>query len=182
MSLPASRRKYADRTRWVRVLERSFAVRRLEASNFSGYVTRLDIVKVLEPLYKTSVGRRLCLADAGYTWLQHFPDSERYCMTTVLNPVGEVVHFYIDVADTTGVSEENVPWWDDLYLDVLVVRGVGSEIVDEDDLEQGLAEGVVTEGDAERARAEAKRLRGLIDADDFPLLKLAPHHAGLFED
>ena len=182
MSLPASRRKYADRTRWVRVLERSFAVGRLETPAFSGYVTRLDIVKVLAPLYKTSVGRRLCLADAGYTWLQHFPDGERYCVTTVLNSDSEVVHFYIDVADKTGVSEENVPWWDDLYLDVLVVPGVGSEIVDEDDLEQGLADGVIIEEGAERARAEAKRLKGLIDADDFPLLKLAPHHAGLFEN
>ncbi len=181
MSLPESRRKYADRTRWVRVLERCFAVKRLETETFTGYVTRLDIVKVREPLFKTSVGRRLCVADAGYAWLQHFPDGERYCVTTVLNPDGEVVHFYVDVADKTGVSEENVPWWDDLYLDVLVVPGVGSEIVDEEDLEQGLAEGVVTEEDAEGARAEANRLKRLVDGDDFPLLNLAPQHADLFE-
>ena len=182
MSVPESRRKYADRTRWVRVLERSFAAKRLETPDFSGFVTRLGIVKVLEPLYVTSVGQRLCIADAGYTWLQHFPDNSRYCVTTVLNPAGEVVHFYIDIAAKTGVSEENVPWWDDVYLDVLVVPGVGSEIIDEDDLESGLADGVVQEEDAERARAEAKRLKSLIDNGEFPLLNLAPQHAALFED
>ena len=180
MSIPESRRKYADRTRWVRILERSFAVKRLETSDFSGYITRLDILKVLEPLYKTSVGQRLCIADAGYIWLQHFPDDARYCVTTVLSPEREVVHFYIDVADKTGVSEENVPWWDDLYLDVLVVPGVGSEIVDEDDLRAGLSEGVITEEDAEGARAEAERLKTLVDAEDFPLLELIPQHADLF--
>ena len=181
MSLPESRRKYADRTRWVRVLERAFKVRRLEDKRFSGYVTCLDIVKVREPLFVTSVGQRLCVADAGYTWLQHFPDSTRYCVTTVLNPGGEVVQHYLDVADKLGVSGEGIPWWDDLYLDVLVVPGVGSEIVDEDDLEQGLIEGVVTEADAARAHTEAERLKTLIDADAFPLLEFAAQHAALFE-
>lgn len=186
MSLPESRRKYADRTRWVRVLERCFAVKRLETSDFSGFVTRLDILRVREPLFVTSVGKRLCIADAGYSWLQHFPDSgfsdrARYCVTTVLNPDGEVVHFYIDVADRLGVSEEGIPWWDDLYLDVLVVPGVGSEIVDEDDLEQGLSQGVITKEDAEGARAEADRLKNLIDHGELPLLDLAPKHVELFE-
>lgn len=181
MSLPKSRRKYADRTRWVRVLERAFKVRRLEDERFSGYVTRLDIGKVREPLFATAVGRRLCVADAGYTWLQHFPDGARYCVTTVLNPDGEVVQHYIDVADKLGVSDEDIPWWDDLYLDVLVVPGVGSEIVDEDDLEQGLIEGVVTEADAAQAHSEAKRLKTLIDGNAFPLLELAAQHAALFE-
>lgn len=181
MSVSESRRKYADRTRWVRVLERSFAVKRLETADFSGFVTRLDILKVLEPLFKTSVGRRLCIADAGYTWLQHFPDGARYCVTTMLNPAGEVVQHYIDIADKTGVSEENVPWWDDVYLDVLVVPGVGSDIVDEDDLEQGLSQNVIKKEDAEGARAEAERLKNLIDKGEFPLLKLAPKHVELFE-
>lgn len=181
MSVPESRRKYADRTRWVRVLERRFAVKRLETADFSGFVTRLDILNVLEPLFVTSVGQRLCIADAGYTWLQHFPAGERYCVTTVLNPAGEVVQNYIDIADKTGVSEENVPWWDDVYLDVLVVPGMGSEIIDEDDLKSGLANGVIDEEDAERARAEAERLKNLIDKGEFPLLKLAPQHAALFE-
>ncbi|CAN5738614.1 DUF402 domain-containing protein [soil metagenome] len=181
MSVPESRRKYADRTRWVRVLERSFAVKRLETTEFNGFVTRLNLLKVLEPLFVTSVGQRLCIADAGYTWLQHFPDNSRYCVTTVLNPAGEVVHFYIDIADKTGVSDEGIPWWDDVYLDVLAVPGVGSEIIDEDDLKEGLAQGVISEEDAERARAEADRLKSLIDKGEFPLLDLAPKHVELFE-
>lgn len=177
MAALPNRRKYADRARWARVTDRRFAIRRLETPAFQGFVTRLDILGVAEPLVVHELGLRLTIADLGYVWLQHFPDGADFALTTVLEPAGAVVHWYLDVAAGVGVSEEGVPYWDDLYLDVIKVPGVGAELIDEDDLARGLADGEITEADAEAARRTAALLLEQVRRDELPLLELAASHA-----
>lgn len=181
MPLSKTRRKYADRTRWVRVVERKFTVKKLGTRAFTGYVTRLELLNVREPLCVTELGKRFTIADDGFTWLQHFPRGEAYCLTTQLNARGKVVHYYVDIANKTGVTD-GIPWWDDLYLDIIIVPGRGAKIVDEDDLERALAKGIITKSHAKRARAEAKRLKALIDQDRFKLLHLSKKHFRTFDD
>ena len=179
--LAASRRKYADRTRWMRVTKRTFTVKEVESRAFKGYVTRLEILKVKKPLYVSEFGKRFAIADNGYTWLQHFPKGERYCLSTMFTAKGKVAQWYLDIAHKTGVSDEGIPWWDDLYLDIIIVPDKGAQIVDEDDLEQALAKNKISKHMAKEARAEAKRLKALIDEYEFPLLALSEKHFKRFE-
>ena len=182
MRLAASRRKYADRTRWMRVTKRKFTVKEVKTRAFTGYITRLEILKVKKPLYVKEFGERFAIADDDYTWLQHFPKGEQFCLTTMFTDKGKVAHWYLDIAHKTGVSDVGIPWWDDLYLDIIVVPEKGAKIVDEDDLEQALAKEKISKRMAKGARAEAKRLKSLIDKEKFPLLALSEKHYKQFDE
>lgn len=172
----AARRKYADRSRWVRVARCCFAVYRLEEAEFRGYLTRLELLEVQEPLVVTELGEQRVIADAGFVWLQHFPDGGRYAVTTVFDAAGEAVHWYVDVAGEVGVTDEGVPYWTDLYLDVIALPDGRADVVDEDDVRDGLAAGDISEAEAALARAVATHVYQEVQAGTFLYLRLSREH------
>jgi predicted RNA-binding protein associated with RNAse of E/G family len=158
------RRRYASREEWARLLDRHFEVRRVDREGFHGYVTRLSIDSVSEPLIVPLDGTNYRLADAGFTWLQHVPDDSRHTLTTLLDEEGHVVQWYVDIAAATGVDERGIPWWDDLFLDVVIQPNGSIHLLDEDELEEARENGEITGDDYEAAQAEARRvLAGLRD-------------------
>lgn len=42
-------------------------------------------------------------------------------MTTVINEKGEVVQWYFDITLANALTKEGVPYFDDLFLDVVVL-------------------------------------------------------------
>jgi predicted RNA-binding protein associated with RNAse of E/G family len=167
------RRRYASREEWARLLDRHFEVRRVDREGFHGYVTRLSIGSVTEPLIVPLDGTNYRLADAGFTWLQHVPDDSRHTLTTLLDEEGHVIQWYVDIAAATGVDERGIPWWDDLFLDVVIQPNGSIHLLDEDELEEALAAGEVSAQDYELAHAEARRIMESIQQCRFSLLNEA---------
>jgi predicted RNA-binding protein associated with RNAse of E/G family len=90
-----------------------------------------------------------------------------------------VVQWYIDISRQNGLDQRSIPWWDDLYLDVVVFTSGEVMLLDEDELEQARQDGEIDQADYELARAEAERLLTAITANQFPLLQLSQTHRGL---
>ena len=170
----------AAREDWRCVTERSFEVARLEHPQFTGYVTKLGIHAITEPFCVTGFGRRFCVADAGFTWLQHFPKGTHYTMTTMVDAAGRVVHWYFDICKEHGLDEAGVPWWHDLYLDIVVLPTGEAQIFDGDELETALQRGEVTREDAALAWREANALLEKIQENRLPLLTLSLEHVKKF--
>jgi predicted RNA-binding protein associated with RNAse of E/G family len=150
------RRRTADRRDWALVTRRRFAALRVDEPGFAGHAALLLIDAMTEPLVGSISG--VCLADAGYAWLSHFPDGTRHVVTTMVDAAGAVVQWYVDVCRAHGVGADGVPWWDDLYLDVVVRPDGEALLLDEDELALALAHGYVTQEEAALAREEARRL------------------------
>jgi uncharacterized protein len=167
------RRRHTNREEWPRLLGRRFDVRRVDRPDFHGYVSRLSIESVTESLVVALNGTRYRLADAGFIWVQYVPDNGRHTLTTLLDEQGEVIQWYVDVARCTGVDERGIPWWDDLFLDVVILPDGSIHLLDEDELDEALAAGEISEGDYELARAEAERVMTAIKEDRFALLNEA---------
>ena len=130
----------------------------MDEPGFAGHVALHLIDAMAAPLVGAVSGVRL--ADAGYAWLSHFPDGARHVVTTMVDAEGDVVQWYVDVCREHGLGPDGVPWWDDLYLDV-VVRPTGEALLlDEDELELALAAGYVTPAEYDLAWREARRLLG----------------------
>ena len=70
-----------------------------------------------------------------------------------------MVLWYIDMIDDHGVDAEGVPWFDDLYLD-LVVYSDGTVVIDDwDELEDALASGDVSREQYLQALETCERLQ-----------------------
>ncbi|MEM7131736.1 MAG: DUF402 domain-containing protein [Chloroflexota bacterium] len=170
------KRRHADRLDWQRVTKRRFTVKAFNAPPFQGLVTLLCIDAVTEPLYITTDVQNFCIADARYSWLQHFPRGTNYTVTTMFDDRGQVVQWYLDIVRQHGVDERGVPWFDDLYLDIIVTPKRMTAVLDEDELDDALERGIIDLSEHQLAWNEVKRICNEIEKGRFPLLDLSYAH------
>lgn len=91
--------------------------------------------KVIEP-FITLNGN--CLLDDGYFIVEIIPKNENYAIRIFLNDKKETLEYYFDITLRNGLDEEsNIPYYDDLYLDI-TVKDNKIEILDENELQEAL--------------------------------------------
>ncbi|WP_226682963.1 DUF402 domain-containing protein [Sutcliffiella horikoshii] len=169
------KRRHGDRSEWKRVLKRQYTQKFIDTNCFKGYVTLLHIHKVTDPLFVNYEEKNVCIVDDGYMWLQHFPSNEHYSLTTMFDANGVVVQWYIDITHENGV-ENDLPYTDDLFLDIIVLST--GEVIqkDADELDEALNKGTINKSQYELAWAEADKINQQIENNDFQLLELAKTH------
>ncbi|MEA3318582.1 MAG: DUF402 domain-containing protein [Bacillota bacterium] len=169
------KRRYGDRSEWKRILKQQYSQKFLDTEAFRGYVTLLHIHKVTEPLIVNYEEKSICIVDDGYMWLQHFPSNEHYSLTTMFDASGEVVQWYIDITNENGV-ENNLPYTDDLFLDIIVLSS--GEVIqkDADELEEAYTKGTINQAQYQLAWAEANKINQQIENNDFQLMGLTKSH------
>ncbi|MGD6780264.1 DUF402 domain-containing protein [Sutcliffiella horikoshii] len=176
------KRRHGDRSEWKRIFKRQYTQKFMDTDGFKGYVTLLQIHKVTEPLFVNYEEKSLCIVDDGYMWLQHFPSNEHYSLTTMFDANGEVVQWYIDITNENGV-ENNLPYTDDLFLDIIVLST--GEVIqkDADELEEALIRGTINQAQYQLAWAESNKINQQIENNEFNLMELAKSHLkNLLED
>jgi predicted RNA-binding protein associated with RNAse of E/G family len=172
----------AERPDWERVVARRFLARRIDSREYHGYVTLLCIDQVSEPLLVDFAGQSVCIVDRGYRWVQHFPDNARYTLLAAFDERGELVQWYIDLVGRTGVDERGVPWYEDLYLDIVISPQGAVLLLDVVELDEALRQGEVTAGQYDAVWRQASVLLDALEADVFPLLWLSDTHRRLLEE
>ena len=170
------KRKFADRSDWQRILQRRFGVQYVETEAFVGYVSLLCLDEVREPLWLELPDRRVCIVDNGFTWLQQFPTGVHHLVTSIFDAEGRVIEWYIDICKQHGVTAEGIPWYDDLYLDLGVFPSGQINILDEDELDDALQQGIISQADHDLAWRETKRLLQEIEQGTFNVLTLGTQH------
>ncbi len=172
------KRKYGNRSEWKRVLEREYAQAFLDTEQFMGFITLLHTIKVSEPLFAFYEGKKVCIVEDGYMWLQQFPLEKKHSVTTMFDEKGNIVQWYIDVCLENGVVH-GIPYMDDLYLDIILLPS--GEVIqkDADELEAALAGGMINKSLYDSACNEMKVLTELINNGSFELLKLCHYHKAL---
>jgi uncharacterized protein len=177
------KRKYGNRPEWQRVTEKEYKQLYVAEPDFTGYMALLTLQKVREPLI-VAVGERepYCVAEAGYRWLQYFPQGANHALTVMFDDRGDVVQWYFDVVSRLGVTDEGIPYFDDLYLDVVVLPDQATFLLDEDELQSALDERVIDAVTYELAHQEARRLILDIHNSTQPLLKRSYSDLALFDN
>lgn len=170
------KRKYADRANWQRVKQKTYTQIAMHSEDFDGTISLVSIHAVHEPAYVGTHRGKLCVVDDGYKWLQHFPANAAYTLTTMFDANGQIVQWYIDICDATGVDERGIPWYDDMYLDIVVLPSGEVELIDIDELEEALQQGAVTEKQYEQAWKVAEHLLQELKEGSFHLLKQSHAH------
>jgi predicted RNA-binding protein associated with RNAse of E/G family len=168
--------KRADRSDWKRITQKRFAMLQVNNDEFKGYISLFCIDGVREPLWINLADETVCLADKGYMWLQQFPQGTHYVITTVFNEQGVLVRWYIDICKQYYLDEQGTLRYVDLYLDLDISPEGKILLLDVDELDEALRQGVITPLDYELAWREVNSLMTAIEEDMFPLLWLGEAH------
>lgn len=163
------KRKRLTYDNWTCITRRDFACRRVSVPGFTGRAGLLRIHAVTKPQYWHVAGKSLVIADAGMVWLSLLPEEGRYCIGAMLDRRGRPVLWYIDMIDAQGTDADGVPWFDDLYLDLVVKPDGFIHEDDRDELDEALRAGDITPAQHRMAIDTADMLRaGLLR--DLPAL------------
>lgn len=138
-------------------MSKDFALTYIEDTHFTGYVSLIKFNSVRAPLVKEMEGTKIHLVNAGYYWMQHFPLNAHYSVTTMINDREEIVQWYIDICEQVDVDERGIPYYDDLYLDVVLLPSGHVFLLDKDELEEAFEWGRITKSQYELSVTEASR-------------------------
>ncbi|MED0980671.1 DUF402 domain-containing protein [Bacillus paramycoides] len=157
------KRKYGDGSTWKRLIEKTYTVKQAE----EGMLGILDIKKVREPSYKEYKGKELCIAGDEYTWMQYFINGKNFAITAMLDDQKKLVQYYIDVTKEYKINERGLPYFDDLYLDVVLLPNGEIYVLDEDELEDAYSMGDITKEEYELAWHITKWIVATIKKGEF---------------
>lgn len=164
------KRKCIDGSHWVWLEEAHSAIRPVSGS-LPGWTSLIDIQKVRRRIMVPYEDGEVCIIDDGYRWLVFLPEGRNWCMTALYDRQHEIIEWYFDIIAGQGMDESGKPWYDDLYLDI-VLRPDGKIIIlDEDELAQARGDGLVT---AEQFEMAHRACRELIDSGMISLGFMVP--------
>ncbi len=166
------KRKRSDRSNWQRVTRRRFLLQAIEDDAFQGYISLFCIDELREPLWVPYAGQQICIAERGHSWLQLFPQGANHVATVMFDERGEIVQWYVDICKQAYSDEEGIVWYEDLYLDIVFLPGNKIELLDVDELDEALSQGVISTDEYNLAWHEANKLLKEIVEQRFPLLSL----------
>ncbi len=150
---------------WKCIIKKDRIGRVVESSDFSGYVGILNITEVSEPQIWSYNGEEVMVCDKNYQWLTIMPEDDYYCITVMMNEKREVQVCYIDMIAEQGYDKDGVPYFYDLYLD-LVVYPDGTIIEDDmDELHNALTDGDITRQQFELALDTCNKLKNGLLSD-----------------
>jgi hypothetical protein len=171
--------KLATLPEWQRVIAKRFAVTSVDEPAFRGYVALLTFDALAEPGWLPYADRRLLIADAGYCWLQYYPRDAHYTLTATFDERDRFVYWYIDIVKAHGLGEDGVPWYDDLYLDIIILSDGAIHVLDADELDEALAERKITREEWQLAWDETNRLLAMLKNGPLPAMTLYTRHLAL---
>ncbi|MFT9818197.1 DUF402 domain-containing protein [Lysinibacillus sp. NPDC056185] len=169
------KRKYGDRAEWRRVIERKYSQSYLDTRDFKGFITLLKTTRVTEPLFVNYGEKKLCIVDNCYLWLQQFPHKKNHSVTTMFDANGEIIQWYIDICHKNSI-EENVPYMDDLFLDLILLPS--GEVIekDADELEEAYLNGIIDKSLYDLAWNELNSIKRDLCKGEFKLVNLSKNH------
>lgn len=170
------------RSDWARVIERSSAYLSLKSDDFTGEIGLIRLNKVRAPLDKQYGGRSVRIIDDGYYWLQIAAADAPYWLTVMFDEQERFIQFYFDISDQNVILDGGKSYFYDLFLDVVMLADGSVYLLDEDELEGALKEGVVTQAQFHKAYRSAEQIMSALKANREPFLQVWRRHFNTLKD
>lgn len=154
---------------WECIVSKDMYGKKVNTEFFKGYIGLIDIKEVSEKQIWKFNGEDITVCDKGLKWLSILPQDNFYCITAIMNERNDILVWYIDMIAEQGIEIDGIPYFNDLYLD-LVVYPNGVIIVDDmDELEEALSKNNITQEQFNLAINTSNELKNglLCNADAF---------------
>ncbi len=144
---------------WKCIVSKEMYGKKADAEFIKGYVGLMEIKEVSEKQIWKFNGVEITVCDKGMKWLSILSQDDFYCITAMMNEKNDILVWYIDMIAEQGIDLDGVPYFKDLYLD-LIVYPDGRIIVDDmDELEEALIKKDITQEQFELAINTSDELR-----------------------
>lgn len=154
---------------WTRITSKKLTGKNIDTDFFKGYIGLLEIEEVSEKQIWRFQGEDITVCDRGRKWLSILPQNDFYCITAMMNEKDEILLWYIDMIAEQGTDADGIPYFDDLYLDLIVYpNGIVKED-DMDELQDALSAKDITQDQFDLAIRTSRKLKqGLLsDVENF---------------
>jgi len=130
---------------WKCIEIKKLKTKQVNTDFFKGYIGILEIEKVTEKQIWRFNDEDIIVCDNGLKWLFILPQNDFYCITAMINENDDILLWYIDMIAEQGIDIDSIPYFDDLYLDLVVYPTGMIKVDDMDELEEALARKEITE-------------------------------------
>lgn len=154
---------------WKCIETKKLKGKQVNTDFFKGYVGILEIEKVTEKQIWRFNGEDIIVCDNGLKWISILPQNDFYCITVMMKADDDILLWYIDMIADQGIDTDSIPYFDDLYLDLVVYPSGMVKVDDMDELEEALMREEITEEQFNLAvNTSNKLINGLLsDIDSF---------------
>jgi predicted RNA-binding protein associated with RNAse of E/G family len=102
--------------------------------------------------------REVCVIDNNYSLLQYVPFGENYVLTIFFDDKNNIIQWYFDITYRNGIDDDGIPYYDDLYLDIIILPPFKVYLVDKDELDEALNKKIINNKKYSLACSVADRL------------------------
>lgn len=161
---------YADRRTDKNILKKKFKIMDVDDGKFSGKISLIEI----EDLKKNFEANRpdgtseLIIAK-NYKMMTYFPNDERYSMTVMYDNKWNLIQWYFDIERYKCKYDSQIPYNEDLYLDVVVLPDGTCYTIDEDELKEALINQLISKEEYNMAYVTRNQITQMIK-DHFATL------------
>ena len=135
------------------------------------YVSVKKLVHLTDNFYINN-GKILGMA-AGFYVMEIISKNDNYALRMFINDKKEIVEYYFDIIKSCGIDEESkIPYFYDLYLDVVMTPNGKPYVVDEDELEEALNNKDITKEEYDLAISTKDKLLEEINHGTNKLLNM----------
>lgn len=150
--------KRMKRETWHRIEQREYRCVPFQLEEVEGLVSILILKKVKEPLYVADEDKKVLIADDNYCWLQIALKDQYFWITAMFDMAGNLLQVYFDISNGTVFDEPENPYFEDLYLDIVLTGDGRLYVLDRDELEEALQKEIISEEKYHHAILECEKL------------------------
>ena len=146
-------KKDMRRSDWQRILRREYVSRDCQICGRRGKESLLVIREVTGPLTVHDGGEDVLIADTDYAWVQIALEGLPFWLTAMYDDRGRLIQIYFDITAGNRFDDPDDPTFVDMYLDIVVNSRGELFVMDQDELDEALAEGTITREEWNKADA-----------------------------
>lgn len=150
--------KYMKKENWKRILKRKYIFENFSENATEGQVSLLYMEEVREPLYKIYNNTKVKIVDNGYYWLQIGIKNKNYWVTAMFNENLELIQYYVDLTKCNVIADDGNSYFYDMFLDIVLLSNNSCYLLDKDELELALEQGIIDSSEIEIVKETAKNI------------------------
>lgn len=150
------KKKLISKTYLKGVTDWELIIKKQKQENY--YLSIKQINEIEQPFIEGVTGNELLCIDNGYYIIEYTPLDKCYNGRAFLDINANVVGYYFDITNGNGV-QDNIPFYNDLYLDIIYCPNNNFlTVIDEDELIEALNEEKITKEEFDLAQKECTKL------------------------